>query len=380
MSLQTAKIAFFVIDYTHGGGVEKVTSDLSYLFLEEGYTVSELVSLYQSNQNAAIEYDKRMAIHVLNPKGKKEFYAKFNNYFKKYQPDYFIFQGDNLTISLSILKAAAENGVRAIPQYHGSPYAYLSKYSDAEKKNTLKKIVASLFFPFKKNKLKKFIQQSKYGFVCVSNGIADELRKLFKNQDFTKNITTIRNPIHLNFTTNITKYKTVTFVSRLERKHKNAFLILKTWEQVAPKHPDWKLKIFGTGSLKTKMENFVKEKNLSNVEFFGFSKDLNMELRKSAISVSTSNCEGFSMAVAEAIAQRNAVAITNSDGGIKDMVEHQITGLVSEKNNPKKLAENINTLIENETVREELSNAAFLRLKLIHDENIFEKWIALLKK
>lgn len=368
------KISFFVIDYSHGGGVERVTSDLIDIFLGENIFVKDLVSLYQSNEKPYIQYNENINIIVLNPRKKHEFVDYFYNYFKTEKLDFFIFQGDNMTISLAILEAAEKAGVKAIPQYHGSPYAYFKKYSDAEKANTAKIIFSKINSPFKKRKLKKVIQKSVNGFVCVSEGSANELKNIFKNESITKNINVIRNPLHLKETGFKEKEKVISFVSRLESKHKNAFLMVKAWNLIHKKYPDWTLEIFGEGILKQKMMNFCEEHSIKNIDFKGFSQNINKELAKTSISVSTSNTEGFSMAIAEAILNKNAVAITDSDGGIHDMVKHEISGLISPKNDEKSLAKNILIFIENENLRLKYADFAQKNLQKIAGENIVEKW------
>ena len=128
------------------------------------------------------------------------------------------------------------------------------------------------------------------------------------------------------------------------------------------------------------MIDFCKGNNIKNIEFCGFTKNLNLELAKSQISISTSNCEGFSMAIAEAIAQKNAVAITRSDGGITDMVKDQKTGLISPKNDSQALADNIALLIDNEDYREELSRNAMEHLNKIISQNTLKLWESLIEK
>lgn len=374
MTQNPLKIAFFIIDYSFGGGVERVTSELISEFRKSGLAADCLFSLYQSHHPPKITYPENLNIEVLQPKNKKDIESLVHDYLKTVKPDILIFQGDNMTISLAVQRAAKTAGVKAIAHYHGSPFAYLTKYPETEKRNLEKIIFSQLAFPFKKSKLKKFVENSENGLVCVSSGSANELRNLFSGEKFIENVTTIHNPLPMEFSSPENKEKIVSFVSRLESKHKNALLILKAWEIVEKKHTDWKLEIYGDGVLRSKFEQFISDKKLKNVELKGFVKNVRKGLERSAISVSTSNTEGFSMAVAEAIAAGNAVAATDSDGGVSDMVAHNKTGLVSSKNNADKLAENIILLIENEQFRKDLATAAQQNLSKIISQNTAELW------
>lgn len=367
------KIAFLIIDNSHGGGVEKVTADLVALFQKKGYPVLGLASLYQSKPEISLRFDN-LEVVLLNPKDKTAVYGVVLSFLKQSKPDYLIFQGDNMSIGLSVLQAAKDAGVRAIPQYHGSPYAYFKKYPDAEKSNSLKILFAKLTAPLKIKKLKKFIEKSEHGLVCVSEGSANELRKIFRGNKLVDNILTIRNPVYVQTVNPELKERTVIFVSRLESRHKNAFLILSAWERIAKQFPGWTLKIFGEGSMQTKMDHYIRQKKMSRVSLEGFTQNINLELAKAAVAVSTSNTEGFSMAVAEAAANRCAIAITDSDGGISDMIQHGSTGLVSPKNDAVALAENIALLISDEDLRNTLAEAAFNQIQKIAAEDIMESW------
>ena len=128
------------------------------------------------------------------------------------------------------------------------------------------------------------------------------------------------------------------------------------------------------------MENFIKEKQIKNVEFMGFSKDMNQGFAKSSITVSTSDCEGYSMVVAEAIASKNAIATTRSDGGIWDMIIENKTGLVSDRNRADLLANNIAKLIQNNTLRNQLINNSYEHLTGIVNDDVFIKWKKFLQK
>lgn len=366
-------IGFFIIDYSTGGGVERVTANLMHQFFAKGFTNLHLVSLKQDLEFPAMNYPPVKSLTILN---KKKFAQDLTKYLIQQNIKHLIFQADNMTIALEVLKATKEANRKAYPQYHGSPYAYLKKYPDALKANTEKILFAKLAYPFKKNKLKKFIRHSEQGVFCVSKGSANELKTIFKNDKALKNkIKVIRNPVLLGDYYPAEKEKVITLVSRLERKHKNAFLAVKSWGLIAKEFPDWKLKILGDGSLKDKMMAFCNTHSVHNIEFCGFISEVNSELAKSSISMNVSDCEGFPMAVAEAIVQRNAMVSTNSDGGAKDMLIDDKTALVSPKNDAEALAHNIKKLILNDALRKQLAEQAYHHLVKLSEQDAVDFWL-----
>lgn len=379
---KNVNIGFFVIDYSAGGGVERVTANLMSQFSVNGFQNLHLLSLKAGSLKPSMNYPENSELKIFDKEntGKKFFADELAVYLKQKNIEHLIFQADNMTIALEVLNGAKTAGCKAYPQYHGSPYAYLRKYPEADKPNFEKVLFAKITYPFKKNKLKKFIQNSEEGVFCVSQGSADELKFIFKNnKEIAERLKVVRNPIILN-DSNPEKEKLVTFVSRLENKHKNAFLAMKAWSLIANKFPDWKLAVLGDGSLRKKMVNFCNEQNVTNVDFPGFVSNVDEILSKSVISLNVSNCEGFPMGVAEAIAQKNVMVITDSDGGAKDMVVHGKTGLVSPKNDAVKLAANLEKVIRDEKLRNDLAENAFNRLENMAANDNFQIWIKILFK
>lgn len=83
MHLSELKIAFFVIDYTSTGGVERVTADLSKIFVQQHLWVLNIVSLYQSNPQPKFEYAENVDFVVLHPKNKSDFQNVFEKLFPR---------------------------------------------------------------------------------------------------------------------------------------------------------------------------------------------------------------------------------------------------------------------------------------------------------
>lgn len=379
MDKKPLQTAFFLIDYTPIGGVERVTGNLIRLFKKNNIDVKHLISFEKKNKTAGLNYPSDLTIKVLSGR-KKTLCRELSQYLLKNDIQRLIFQADNMSIALKVIEAAKSANCKAFGQYHGSPYAYLRKYifwEDIKENPKLifKVIWHNIILPFKKIKQRKFVKTCKNGVVCVSWGAAKELKRLHGD---LPQIKTIHNPFELNnVQENFSKKKLVTYVSRLENKHKNSFLVVKTWALINQKHPDWTLQILGDGTLKKKMETFIEKKQINNIIFYGMVDCVEDFLALSKISISTSNTEGLPTAIAEAIVYKNAIAGTHSDGGITDLIGDDC-GLISPKNNAECLAENVSKLIQNPSLIKTLSNNAKNNLIKFSDEIIVEKWKKLL--
>lgn len=382
------EIDFFLIDYTSNGGVERVTTSLIRLFNTNNIKVNNLISLYAKNNLPHFDFPKEINYVVLNS-SKKKLETQIYNQFIKLNCKKIIFQGDNMTISIAILKAAKKANIIAIPQYHGSPYAYLNRYITINNilknpLNGLKWFYSIIQEPFKKQKLKKFLLLSNNGVVCVSNGVRYELTEIFRKfPSIKKRLYTIYNPLSFNILSreedNFSKKNQVVYVSRLESKHKNSFLVIKAWNLITKNHPDWELHILGDGSLKQKMVEFSIKNDINNIYFHGFVYNVSSFLKSTKISVLSSNCEGLGMGVVESISYKNAIVSTKSDGGISDLVLHQFSGLLVPKNDYKLFAKAIELLINDEKLRSTYANNGISLLDGFSDEEIIKKWLNVFK-
>ena len=380
---KTLKIDFFIIDNTPIGGVERVTCSLINLFLDKGIPVNHVISMHNKFEKPNFPYPKTINYINLNCSSKdleEKLYAQFT----ALNIENLIFQGDNMSISIALLRAAKRAGVKAIPQYHGSPHAYLDKYiSSSEMLQNpylaLKYLFALVTRPFKKLKLKKYLLHAENGIACVSHGSANEIKKLFKNSKVINDrVFTIYNPLHIelqNINNDITKKtNSIVYLSRLENKHKNSFLVVKAWNEIAHKYPNWQLDILGDGAISNKMKNYVAEKKLTNVIFHGMITDIAPFLSKSKLSILTSNCEGLGMGILESICYKNAIVCTKSDGGITDLVKNNKSGFIVDRNDHKSFANSMEKLMNNEKLRIEFANESYKIASDFSDDEIVEQW------
>ncbi|MEO6537874.1 MAG: hypothetical protein ABIT07_07445, partial [Ferruginibacter sp.] len=113
--------AFFVLDYTVTGGVERVTASLISLFNKNELIFQHLISLNASNEKPAIVYPDNLIVTVLFKNAKGDISPALSRVLIEKKITTLIFQGDNMTTALQVQRAAANAGCKAILHYHGSP-------------------------------------------------------------------------------------------------------------------------------------------------------------------------------------------------------------------------------------------------------------------
>jgi len=135
------------------------------------------------------------------------------------------------------------------------------------------------------------------------------------------------------------------YVGRLV-KEKDVMTLLKAFKDL-PK--DIELHIAGSGLEENNLKAYVIKNNLANVKFLGFlnREDVKKELKNCIASILSSNCfEAFGVTNVESFIAGKPVIASNI-GGIPEIVEHNINGLLFEPTNVEQLKKCILTYWHN---------------------------------
>ena len=147
--------------------------------------------------------------------------------------------------------------------------------------------------------------------MAISSAVGDGIR----SYDKEKNIYLVNNPISINKENIIKRPQDGIFkilsVGRLEEE-KNLFMLMHALNKIRGK---WKANIIGDGSKRKVLENVAKILRINeNISWSGWKKDPWKDIDEASICISTSNTEGFSMVLAEALSRGIPVISTKSGG------------------------------------------------------------------
>ena len=179
--------------------------------------------------------------------------------------------------------------------------------------------------------------------------------------------------------------KYITTFCRISNQ-KNLPLLVEAFDQVHSKHPEYTLRIIGDGSneegreILQKIESRLNEFGLKkSVKFEPFMKNVHEAVIKDAMYVNSSDYEGISNAMLEAMAIGMPVVCTDCPiGGAKATINNGENGLLVPIQNAEALASAMNRMIEDNELADKLShNASQIREELSLDK-ITEKWMQLL--
>lgn len=121
---------------------------------------------------------------------------------------------------------------------------------------------------------------------------------------------------------------------------------------------DWVCWIIGDGTMKTELQMLARSLKLENdIEFMGRQDNIPAILKKSHIFVLPSLIDNQPLSLIEAQLSGKPSIVTNV-GGLPEMVEHSVTGLITEPESTDGLFENLQLLLSNPIMAETIGKNA----------------------
>lgn len=191
----------------------------------------------------------------------------------------------------------------------------------------------------------------------------------------------IDNPIveNLPYWSNFEHEKSIVTACRLEAQ-KNLPLLLKGFARFHAKHPEYTLKICGNGRLQTVLENLCVTLDIKEaVYFMGFRKDIHKIMANSSIFALTSDYEGVSNSMLEALAIGIPLVCTDSSpGGASEFIKNNTNGILIQPGDVDALFDAFCRISENESYAKMLSANAIEVRKRLDIESVISKWLDLI--
>ena len=163
-------------------------------------------------------------------------------------------------------------------------------------------------------------------------------------------------------------------------KQKRIPLLIDAFAMLLNDYPDYTLCVYGNGEEKDNILEYIKEKHLDNKVFIEpFVKDIHERIKDAAMFAFTSDFEGLSNSMLEAMAIGLPCVCTDCDGGgARMMIEDHVNGLLVPKGDVNAVYKAMKEIIEDKKLAERLSiNASKLRDELSVDK-IVDKWIEMI--
>ncbi len=210
----------------------------------------------------------------------------------------------------------------------------------------------------------------------------EDARRCFP-QGIRKKGCVIANPIKKELPEAFTgeREKKVVAVGRLEEQ-KNYFLLLEAFQLFSEKYPEYTLHVYGKGVLKETLEEETKKLGLTDqVVWEGFKTGVLEEIRTAGIYAISSDYEGISNAMIEAMALGLPVVATDCPiGGAAFCIEDGVNGLLVPCRDKEALAEALCKLAGNRELADAMGKEAVKVRERFEEKAICEEWLKQIKE
>lgn len=170
--------------------------------------------------------------------------------------------------------------------------------------------------------------------------------------------------------------KTIVTASRLN-KQKNLGLLIRAFARLAVEYPSYTLEIYGRGEEENTMKQLVQNLKLENrVHFMGFSNHLYEDIMDCAMYVCSSDYEGISNSLLEALGLGIPTISTDCPvGGSRLLIENNVNGVLIDVGDENALYQQMKRLIDNPQFAYELSRNAVKVREKYNVQQIAERWL-----
>lgn len=155
-------------------------------------------------------------------------------------------------------------------------------------------------------------------------------------------------------------------------------LMIRVWEKLHKKYPDWKVKVLGGGeygsSYEKKMREMIAERGMENSFLMpGAVPDVEEELLKSSILCLTSEYEGFGIVLIEAML-KGVPVMAFRYVGVDDIIEDGADGCIVPFGDVDAFAVKLSALMESKEKRKRLRDNALTNVKKFDKQSVMHQW------
>ncbi|MFJ5935675.1 glycosyltransferase [Streptomyces cinereoruber] len=168
--------------------------------------------------------------------------------------------------------------------------------------------------------------------------------------------------------------KRVVSIGRLHEE-KGVDMLLDAWAEVAPRHPDWTLRVYGSGEEEEALRQQCESLGLTgSVEWMGRTSDVPGALRESSLFALSSRGEGFPLALMEAMATAVPCVAFNVAPGVREIITDGENGLLVAPGNTSEFARRLDELISDKELRDGMGERARVDIQRYSADEVMNRW------
>lgn len=168
--------------------------------------------------------------------------------------------------------------------------------------------------------------------------------------------------------------KRVMAVGRLEWQ-KGFDRLIDIWAMVAPRHPDWQLDIFGSGTMAATLQQLIAGHGLMHsAKIHPFTNHIQEEYLKSSLFVLPSRFEGFGLVLLEAMQSGLPCVVFDCPYGPGDVVLDGQNGFVVKDGDISAFAARLEQLMSDGDLRQRFSERSLERVRQYDVHAVMQQW------
>ena len=158
---------------------------------------------------------------------------------------------------------------------------------------------------------------------------------------------------------------------------KNLDLLIDSFADIVAFFPEYSLHIYGDGEERERLENKIIQMNLQNkILLHGYSTNIYDEINDAALFVSSSNYEGISNSMLEAISLGIPSICTDCPaGGARDVIKAGVNGFLVAVGDKSGLSQMMKNVLSNKELSQTISEGGLKLRGEISVSEISKKWI-----
>lgn len=372
------------------GGIERVTDILTKELLKKGYKIFYLSGYVEDRR--MLDYQFPVTMYTLPDND--FFYSRRNleyyeEFIQSHQIDIIINQRG---LEASFNGSLRINQIKKITVLHSKPLAYLNIYRKVFSiksntwKNCLKNSIKFILFPYLYySKSRKAAQtlSNQYNYISDHSDAIVLLSPKYKDEFFSCNIRRKNIPVYGIHNPNSylsqpincwKKEKIILYVGRLKTQIKHPFRLIKVWEKLYRKHPEWELVFVGDGDAKEKMSKYIKQHNIPHIKLEGQKEDVISYYKKAQFICLTSDFEGWGMSLTEGMSFGCIPFTFDCYKAASDIINDGENGCLIKPYSITEYAARLDILMKNKTICKNMSQAAFLKSQEFDIKRIVNQW------
>lgn len=359
MNIMKNNKVLFVVGYPDivdtVGGANTVFINFCNMLSSNGYIIYAICS-NKVNVRPKQLCDEIIFVNLFHKYRFNTFSEAFNKLSSDITPDLFIFFASFLYIDAEL--SSKYKSIPRILMFHSRPDFYFTIDPNSEQKleSLYTNTTSQVLFDSYKKLLPDFIKNG--NLITIPNGIKTQPKIIDLNIE----------------------HKKIIYLSRIDSWKGHEFLI-KSFNKIARKYPDWKIDIYGQSQPDEYVEYLIdltkKLKLNQQISFKGITNNPIKTFKEYDFCVFPSYFEGFPMGLAEAQSVGLPCIGLMGCSGVNELIINGYNGFLCEKKY-KDFAIKMEKLILDKELRKTFSKNTYQNIKQYNSKIIYDKWLSLI--